>query len=344
MKVLGIESSCDETAAAVVDFDGHETQIGSNLIYSQVATHAPFGGIVPELASRKHIETLSGLVDRSLQAARATMDEIEGVAVTRGPGLIGSLLVGLNYAKALAWARRLPLVGVNHIEAHLTSIWIEKPDLVTRPFVGLVVSGGHTSLFVVRGLGDYVRMGSTRDDAVGEAYDKVAKLLGLPYPGGPAIDKLAREGNERAIDFPQAHIKDAPYSFSFSGLKTAVRNEIEKLGGLEQMTKPQQVDIAASFQFAAVRALINKAMKVLADRNLSDLVVTGGVAANSRLREECERMGEKHRFSAHFPRMAYCTDNAAMIAALGARYLAAGVRDDIRLSAASRLPVGRAAA
>ncbi len=342
MKILGIETSCDETSAAVIDYEAGRTQVRSNLIYSQVAMHAPYGGIVPELASRKHIETLPALVGQALSEAGVSIQDIEAVAATRGPGLIGALLVGLSYAKALAWARKIPFVGVNHVEAHLVSIWIEKPELFAKPFLGLVVSGGHTALFHVKGLGNYSRLGSTRDDAAGEAFDKAAKLLGLPYPGGPQVDRLAREGDERAVPFPRAHVKDSPYAFSFSGLKTAVRLEVERRGGLQNIAQADRAHIAAGFQWAAVRALVLRAQRALVDFHLDDLVVTGGVAANSRLRSECDALSKEIGVRVHFPATVYCTDNAGMIAALGARLLESGVRHDVTLGAASRLPVGEA--
>lgn len=340
MRVLGIETSCDETSVAVIESDGVTTDVRANLIYSQIATHAPYGGIVPELAARKHIETLAAMVRKALEESGDTLDSIEGIAVTHGPGLIGSLLVGLNYAKALAWAREIPFVGVNHVEGHLTSIFLEHPQLAAEPFMGLVVSGGHTSLLYVRAPGDYVRVGNTRDDAVGEAFDKAAKLLGLPYPGGPAIDKLAKEGDERAINFPRAQIKKAPLDFSFSGLKTAVRLAVQERGGLEGMSETDKADIAAGFQWAAVRALLLKARRAMDEYGVKHLAVIGGVAANSRLRAECEAFEREFGIRSYFPSLKYCTDNAAMIASLGARRLCAGERDDVCLPAASRLPVG----
>ncbi|MEW6777307.1 MAG: tRNA (adenosine(37)-N6)-threonylcarbamoyltransferase complex transferase subunit TsaD [Bdellovibrionota bacterium] len=343
MKILGIETSCDETAAAVVDYSRGETRVLSNFIYSQVALHAPYGGIVPELAARKHIETLAALVRKSLEEAKTSMDEIEAIAATHGPGLIGSLLVGLSYAKALAFGRKIPFVGVNHVEAHLTSCWIEKPELAQKPFLGLVVSGGHTALFYVKKLSNYTRLGSTRDDAVGEAFDKAAKLLGLPYPGGPAIDRLAKEGSEKAVHFPRAQIKNARYAFSFSGLKTSVRHEIERRGGLTALSEKDKADVAASFQQAAIRALVLKALKAARDKKVDDVVIVGGVAANTRLRAECASLEKKEGLRFHFPAFKYCTDNGAMIAALGGRLLEAGIHHDETLPAVSRLPVGEAA-
>ena len=342
MRVLGIETSCDETSVAVVESDGVTTDVRSNLIYSQIAIHEPYGGIVPELAARKHIETLAAMVRQSLEKAGDSLDTIEGIAVTHGPGLIGSLLVGLNYAKALAWAREIPFVGVNHVEGHLNSIFLEHPKLADAPFMGLVVSGGHTSLIFVRAPGDYLRIGNTRDDAVGEAFDKAAKLLGLPYPGGPAIDKLAKQGDERAIAFPRAQVKKSPLDFSFSGLKTAVRLAVQDRGGLEALDEQTRADVAAGFQWAAVRALLLKARRAMEQYEVGDLAVIGGVAANSRLRAECEAFEREFGIHSYFPSLKYCTDNAAMIASLGARRLCAGERNALTLPATSRLPVGKA--
>ncbi len=315
------------------------------MVATQIEVHAKYGGVVPELASRKHDEAIVSVVRSALGRAGVEAGELDGVAVTRGPGLVGGLLVGLQAAKGLSYGLGIPFVGVNHVEGHLLSIFLEKEP--GFPFVGLVVSGGHTTLVYVRAPGDYRLLGSTRDDAAGEAFDKVAKLLGLSYPGGISIEKAAREGDEQAVDFPRAFVKSGPLDFSFSGLKTSVRNHVSRLVGEERLAeapdllaKNQVADISASFQYAVVRALVLKSFRALVDRRCETLVVTGGVAANERLRRETEDIGGKKGVCVLFPSKRYCTDNAAMIAALGHRRLAAGESDPYGIGARSRWPVG----
>ena len=331
MRVLGIESSCDETAAAVVE-DGQ--RILSNVIHSQIKTHLPYGGIVPELASREHLAKIRGIVDKALADAGKGLDDIDGIAATAGPGLIGSLLVGLTYAKALAYSKKLPLVAVNHIEGHIYSVSFEHPH-AEFPALALVVSGGHTNLFWVESLtGDfrhltYKLVGKTRDDAVGEAYDKVAKLLGLPYPGGPVIDRLAKLGNRKAIRFAIPKISDRSLDFSFSGVKTAVLR-IVKTEGLSPKDEEQsrqdssRLDLLASFQESVVEMLwstTQKAVKLLQPRCL---MLSGGVAANSRLTEYLREKTGESGLKLYVPARILTTDNAAMIAAAGTAKLMRG--------------------
>jgi len=322
--VLGIETSCDETAAAIVK-DGRE--VLSNVIHSQIQTHSPYGGIVPELASREHLQKIRRIVDQAFSAAGSTVHDLDAIAATAGPGLIGSLLVGLTYAKALAFACHKPLVTVNHIEGHIYSVSLEHPD-VHFPSLALVVSGGHTNLFWVESeTGDfrnlrYRLVGKTRDDAAGEAYDKVAKLLGLPYPGGPVIDRLARIGNPTVVQFSIAKISDRSLDFSFSGIKTAVlrmtKNEqLEPKNEEETKLDPHRLGIVAAFQEAVVNMLWSTTEKAISLLKPRSLMLSGGVAANSRLREvfleRCTEAGLRF----YYPRPIFTTDNAAMIAAAG---------------------------
>ena len=316
MKTLGIETSCDETAAAVVE-DG---RVLAGVVASQDEIHAPFGGVVPELASRRHLELLLPTVRAALERADTPLDRVDALAVTSGPGLVVCLLVGLSFARAVAFVRRIPLVGVNHLEGHLMAIFAEKA--VPFPFVGLVVSGGHTSLYYVEGWGRYRPLGQTLDDAAGEAFDKVAKILGLPYPGGREIDALARQGNPAAVAFPRGLLKQG-YDFSFSGLKTAVLRYVEQCPDLAAA----RADIAASFQEAAVEVLVKKALRATEEFGASRLVVSGGVAANSRLRAAMLAAGERAGVEAIFPSPGLCTDNAAMIALAGAERLRLGLAD-----------------
>ena len=334
MIVLGIESSCDETAAAVVR-DGQ--QILSSVVSSQVDFHNKYGGVVPEIASRKHIEAVVPVVEEALERAELTIDGIEGIAVTRGPGLVGSLLIGVSFAKALAYVTGLPLIGVNHLEGHLTSIFLEKPDM-TFPFVGLVVSGGHTNLYYVKGRGDYTFVGQTRDDAAGEAFDKVAKLLGLGYPGGIVIDRMAREGSATAIDFPRALMAKDSLDFSFSGIKTAVLHYVKRHE--EEISSESIKDIVASFQEAVVDVLVTKVFQAASKYGVETVVIAGGVAANTRLREKMTLTSEQENVSVFIPSPALCTDNAAMIAVVGDYYLAKGITSPLTLNASSRLPLG----
>jgi len=320
MLILGIESSCDETAAAVVE-DGRA--IRSNVIYSQIATHKRYGGVVPELASREHLEKIEGVVDEALKNAGVTYADIDGIAVTQGPGLVGSLLVGINFAKGVAFATGKPIVGVNHIEGHVYSVAFEFPP-PEYPALALIVSGGHTNLFLLPEAEKYKLVGRTRDDAAGEAFDKVSKLIGLGYPGGPVIDRLARRGNRRAIIFPLAEIKAKDGSglsldFSFSGLKTAVLRYVREnnIGPVADPEHPGQqiLDLCASFQNAVVRALVRSLRKAAVEYQPRTILLAGGVACNSELRAAVRQLADELKVPAYIPSPIYTTDNAAMIAA-----------------------------
>jgi len=333
--VLGIESSCDEMAAAVVD----GRRVLASIVHGQGDVHAPYGGVVPELASRDHARRISQVVEAALGEAGVAPAALGGVAVTAGPGLVGSLLVGLCFGKAFAARFGLPLVGVHHVAGHLASAELADPELAP-PYVGLVVSGGHTALYRITADAPPALLGETRDDAVGEAFDKVAKLLGLPYPGGPALARAAEPGDEQAVDLPRPMLAGPGLEFSYSGLKTAVALEVERRrdagGALDERAR---ADLAASFQAAATDALVAKARRALAREGLGRLAVVGGVAANQRLRERVAAAARADGFRAVFPPLALCTDNAAMIAAAGARRLARGERDDATLGAFARAPV-----
>ncbi|MDR9501741.1 MAG: tRNA (adenosine(37)-N6)-threonylcarbamoyltransferase complex transferase subunit TsaD [Desulfurivibrionaceae bacterium] len=311
MLILGIESSCDETAAAVMRDD---QQLLANVVDSQIAIHAEYGGVVPEIASRKHLENIYPVVTKALADARVGLDDIDLLAVTAGPGLIGSLLVGLNFVKALALIKKIPFVGVDHMAGHLLSVYLgEAPP--PFPFVALIASGGHSSLFHVRDFHDLTLLGRTRDDAAGEAFDKVAKLLDLPYPGGPEIGRIAKEGDPQAITFPRSWLEPGSHDFSFSGLKTSVANQVNKM---KKGTLPLPVaDISASFQEAVVDVLTHKSIRAAQEMGCKTVVVAGGVAANSRLREmmtlECHKAG----LELAMPPVSFCTDNAAMICVAG---------------------------
>ena len=307
MLTLAIETSCDETSAAVIK-DGRE--VLSNIISSQIDIHRKFGGVVPEVASRKHIETINQIVQEALDSANVTFKDIDLIEVTQGPGLVGALLIGISTAKALAYALGLPLVGVNHIEGHVCANYIEFKDL-EPPFTCLIVSGGHTYLIQANGYTDYEIVGRTRDDAAGEAFDKVARALGLPYPGGPVIDKLAQNGNKKAIDFPRAMLEADSYDFSFSGLKTAVLNYLN-----QQKQKGEEIiveDVAASFQQAVLDVLVDKSFRLAKERKMDKIVLAGGVAANQGLRTMMEERGKKEGIKIFYPSRILCTDNAAMI-------------------------------
>ena len=336
MIVLGVESSCDEMAAALVR-DGREILASS--IRGQADVHQPYGGVVPELASRDHARTVSEVVAEALVEAGLEAAQIDGVAVTAGPGLVGSLLVGLSFGKALAYRLGVPVVGVHHLEGHLASAQLADPELAA-PFIGLVVSGGHTALYRIEEVAAPVLLGETRDDAVGEAFDKVAKLLGLGYPGGPAVARAAEHGDPGAVAFPRPMLDREGFDFSYSGLKTAVALEIERRGG--SLTEGELADVAASFEAAAVAPLVAKARAALRREGVSGLAVVGGVAANRRLREEMARAGAEDGFRPVFPPPALCTDNAAMIAAAGSRLLARGEAHGLSLNSFSRVPVGEA--
>lgn len=326
MLVLGVETSCDDTAAAVLQ-DGRT--ILANVVSSQDQVHGPYGGVVPELASRQHIKSVLPIVDGALKTAGVTLKDLDGIAVTYGPGLVGSLLVGLSMAKAMSFRTGIPYVGVNHLEAHLLAIHLEQE--VAFPYVALLASGGHTLLYNVRAVGDYVHLGGTRDDAAGEAYDKVAKMMGLGYPGGRIIDDLAKSGDAKAIRFPRARLTKHAYEFSFSGIKTAVWHYL-KTRDREQVEN-HRADIAASFQEAVVDMLVAPSIKAATANGVGRIVLSGGVAANSRLREKMKAMAEAEGLQVFYPAPKFCTDNGAMIALAGYHSLKRGKRDDFRLNA-----------
>ena len=331
INILAIETSCDETAAAVVH-NGRE--VLSNIISSQIDLHKLYGGVVPEIASRKHIEKINQVIEEALKEAETTLDDIDAVAVTYGPGLVGALLVGVAEAKAIAYARKLPLVGVHHIEGHISANYIEHPDL-EPPFLCLVASGGHTHLVRVREYGEYEILGRTRDDAAGEAYDKVARAIGLGYPGGPKIDRLAKEGNPDAVHFPKAHIEGAEYDFSFSGLKSAVLNYINGCKMKGENYDP--ADIAASFQKAVVDVLVENSMKAAENLGIYKFAIAGGVASNTALRAAMKNACEEREIRFFYPSPVYCTDNAAMIGAAGYYEFLAGTRHGWDLNAVPNL-------
>ena len=312
MYTLGIETSCDETAAAVLRDD----KVLSSIVSSQIDIHKKFGGVVPELASREHLRNLMPIIREALAAASVTLNDINLIAATYTPGLIGALLVGVSAAKAIAYARGIPFIGVHHGEGHILAAHLEYPG-IGYPYIALLVSGGHTALYHVKGLGEYRLLGQTRDDAAGEAYDKVAKLLGLEYPGGPVLDKLAQEGNPGTVKFPRGHLSG--YDFSFSGLKTAVRNHIMLFTSKDKGLDPglNIKDVAASFQAAVVDTLVDKTVQAAAETNVDKIVVAGGVAANSLLRKRMKDETEKHGTELYLPAMGLCIDNAAMIALAG---------------------------
>ncbi len=332
--ILAIESSCDETAAAVVK-NGRE--VLSNVIFSQIDLHTVYGGVVPEIASRKHIEKINQVIEEALRKAGVTLDDITAIAVTYGPGLVGALLVGVSAAKAISFATGKPLVGVHHIEGHISANFIENKDL-EPPFVCLVVSGGHSHLVLVKDYGEYEIIGRTRDDAAGEAFDKVARAIGLGYPGGPKIDKVSKEGNPDAIHFPRAKVGENEYDFSFSGLKSAVLNYLNSC----QMKGEEinQADVAASFQKAVIEVLVGHAMHAVKEYDCKKFAIAGGVASNSSLREAFEKECEKAEVSFYHPSPVYCTDNAAMIGTAGYYEYIKGVRSGMDLNAVPNLKLG----
>ena len=332
--ILAIESSCDETAASVVK---NGRCVLSNIISSQIAIHTLYGGVVPEIASRKHIEKINQVVEAALKEADVTLDDIDAIGVTYGPGLVGALLVGVAEAKAIAYAKKKPLVGVHHIEGHVSANYIEHPDL-EPPFLCEIISGGHTHLVIVKDYGSFEILGRTRDDAAGEAYDKVARAIGLGYPGGPKIDKLAKEGNPHAIDFPRAHMEDAPYDFSFSGVKSAVLNHLNKC----RMTGEPivEADIAASFQQAVVDVLVDNAIRAAKDYHMDRLAIAGGVASNGALRAAMEAACEKEGIRFYRPSPIFCTDNAAMIGVAAYYEYQKGTRHGWDLNAVPNLKLG----
>lgn len=328
MNVLGIETSCDETAVAIVT-DGRG--VLSNIIASQMAEHARWGGVVPEVASRRHVEQINRVLQQALDTAKLGFDAIDAIAVTNRPGLLGALLVGVSAAKALALALNIPLVGVHHIEAHLYANFLAHPD-AAFPAVALVVSGGHTDLFRLRAHADYELLGRTRDDAAGEAFDKCGRLMGLPYPGGPAIEQTARSGDPRALSLPRAWLPGT-HDFSFSGLKTAVRRQ------LQGENPPSTPDLAAAFQEAVVDVLVGKTVAAAAEVGAPRVFLAGGVAANGRLRERMQAACDQAGLPLFFPPPALCTDNAAMIAAAGFYHLQAGRVDDLALDTIASEPL-----
>lgn len=332
--ILAIESSCDETAASVVK---NGRCVLSNIISSQIAIHTLYGGVVPEIASRKHIEKINQVVETALKEADVTLDDIDAIGVTYGPGLVGALLVGVAEAKAIAYAKKKPLVGVHHIEGHVSANYIEHPDL-EPPFLCEIISGGHTHLVIVKDYGSFEILGRTRDDAAGEAFDKVARAIGLGYPGGPKIDKLAKEGNPHAIDFPRAHMEDAPYDFSFSGVKSAVLNHLNKC----RMTGEPivEADIAASFQQAVVDVLVDNAIRAAKDYHMDRLAIAGGVASNGALRAAMEAACEKEGIRFYRPSPIFCTDNAAMIGVAAYYEYQKGTRHGWDLNAVPNLKLG----
>ena len=334
VKVLAIESSCDETAAAVV-VNGRDVR--SNVISSQIDLHTLYGGVVPEIASRKHIEKINQVIEQALQEADYTLDDMDAIAVTYGPGLVGALLVGVAEAKAVAYAKKKPLVGVHHIEGHICANYIENKEL-EPPFLCLVVSGGHTHLVHVCDYGKYEILGKTRDDAAGEAFDKVARAIGLGYPGGPKIEKVAHEGNPHAVEFPRAKIDDGPYDFSFSGLKSAVLNYINgcNMKGIDIV----QADVAASFQNAVIDVLVANAMRAIDEFGMEKFAIAGGVASNRTLREALQEACEKKGVEFYYPSPVYCTDNAAMIGVAGYYDYIVGKRDGLDLNAVPNLRLG----
>jgi N6-L-threonylcarbamoyladenine synthase len=335
MLLLALESSCDETAAAVVR-DGRT--VLSNIIASQISIHAEYGGVVPEIASRKHLESVSLVVEQALLEAGVGISDLEGVAVTQGPGLAGALLVGISVAKGLSLGRGIPLVGVNHIEGHLLAVFLEAP--VAFPFIALAVSGGHSHLYRVDGVGRYTTLGQTVDDAAGEAFDKVAKLIGLPYPGGVAIDRLAATGDPRAIKFPRPLMHDGSYNFSFSGLKTAVLTHVNKF---PEAKGAGVNDLAASFQAAVCDVLTKKTAAAVAATGIRRVVVAGGVACNSALRLYMGRFAAEQGVELSIPSPGLCSDNAAMIAVPGDFYLNAGFKSGFDLDALPVWPLDRLA-
>ncbi|HEY6200590.1 MAG TPA: tRNA (adenosine(37)-N6)-threonylcarbamoyltransferase complex transferase subunit TsaD [Candidatus Binatia bacterium] len=322
MLVLGVETSCDDTAAAVLA-DGRK--IIANVVSSQDAVHSPYGGVVPELASRQHVRNILPIIDAALTQAGITVGDLDGVAVTRGPGLVGSLLVGLSVVKGIAYRRNIPYVGVNHLEAHLLAIFLDRK--VPFPYLALLASGGHTLLYIVRDFGEYRFLGGTRDDAAGEAYDKVAKMMGLGYPGGRVIDNLSKAGNAKAIAFPRARLKKGAHEFSFSGLKTAVWHYLKEGAAVPP------AEVAASFQEAVVDMLIAPTLRAAIDLDVKHIVLAGGVAANSRLRAKMVEAAAAEGMDVHVPPPALCTDNGAMIALAGYHMLRRGLRDDLHLNA-----------
>lgn len=332
--ILAIETSCDETAAAVVR-NGRE--IRSNIISSQIELHKLYGGVVPEIASRKHIEKINQVIEEALSTAKITLEEIDAIGVTYGPGLVGALLVGVAEAKAISFAANKPLIGVHHIEGHISANYIENKQL-EPPFLCLVVSGGHSHLVLVKEYGEYEIIGRTRDDAAGEAFDKVARAIGLGYPGGPKIDKLSKEGDGKAIQFPRAHIEGAPYDFSFSGLKSAVLNYINSLEMKHE--EINRANVAASFQEAVVDVLVTRTILAAKDFGMKRVAIAGGVAANSTLQKVMHATCVENGLEFYYPSPIYCTDNAAMIGTAAYYEFIKGKRSGLDLNAVPNLKIG----
>lgn len=332
--ILAIESSCDETAASVVK---NGRTILSNVISSQIELHKLYGGVVPEIASRKHIEKINQVIEEALKEADVTLGDLDAIGVTYGPGLVGALLVGVAEAKAIAYAKKLPLVGVHHIEGHVSANYIEHPDL-EPPFLCLIVSGGHTHLVIVKEYGEFEILGRTRDDAAGEAFDKVARAIGLGYPGGPKIDKLSKEGNPHAIEFPRAKIEGSPYDFSFSGVKSAVLNYLNN--ACMKGEEVNRADIAASFQNAVVEVLVEHTMQAARDYHMDKIAIAGGVASNGTLRAAMEKACEENGYKFYRPSPIFCTDNAAMIGVAAYYEYKKGVRHGWDLNAVPNLKLG----
>ena len=329
MKILGIETSCDETAAAVVE-DGRK--VLSNAVYTQIQEHRPFGGVVPEIASRCHTEAISGVVKDALDKANLTIEDIDAIAVTASPGLIGALLVGVNFAKGLSLSSGKPLIAVNHTRGHIASNYISNEDIVP-PFLCLVVSGGHTDLIAVEDYTKFKVLGSTRDDAAGETFDKAARSMGIPYPGGVELDKIAENGNPKAYPFPKPNIQGSVFDFSFSGLKTAVINQIHNIN--QKGEEVPKEDIAASLRYAVVSQLTSTLEKAIKETGYKRIAIAGGVSANSLLRKEAESLSKKLSCSLYMPKLTYCGDNAAMIAAQGYFEYINGNVSDLSLNASA---------
>lgn len=332
--ILAIESSCDETAAAVIK---NGRTVLSNVISSQIDLHTLYGGVVPEIASRKHIEKINQVIEEALKQAETALEDVDAIAVTYGPGLVGALLVGVAEAKALAYAAKKPLIGVHHIEGHVSANYIENKEL-EPPFLCEIISGGHTHLVIVKDYGEFEILGRTRDDAAGEAFDKVARAIGLGYPGGPKIDRLSKEGNSQAIPFPRAKVADAAYDFSFSGLKSAVLNYLNKC----RMTGEEicEADVAASFQQSVVDVLVDTAIRAARDKGIKKLAIAGGVASNQTLRNAMAAACEKEGIAFYHPSPIFCTDNAAMIGVAGYYEYLKGTRSGLDLNAVPNLKLG----
>ncbi len=343
MLILGLETSCDDTSISLVDMDfsnplAPQSKVVHQLVASQTDWHQPFGGVFPEVASRCHMEAIRHTTETCLQQAGVSLKDVDGIAATYAPGLIGSLLVGLTFGKALAYAQKKPFIGVNHLEGHLNAPLLQEAD-IPYPQLGLIISGGHTALYHIKAFGDYRFLGGTRDDAAGEAYDKVAKLLGLGYPGGPIVDKLAQQGNPKAYVFSKPQIPEL--DFSFSGLKTAVRQLTDKMSPEKKQESSVIADVCASFQEVALTHLIEKTLKAAKEHDIPAILLTGGVACNSRLRQRMKEEAAKQGCSVHVAPPKYCTDNAAMIAYVGGRYLHLGKESPLSLNAVAHLPLNQ---